>query len=630
MKNIYITSFLLIISFASSFAQSDSQKKRIRSSIDKIGIDTLKVFLSNQDFDRSVRVNNFLISNPDIRTSFVEDNIFYKVYDIIDDEIIYGKTLNLGSSFTIKSNSLYNGGLLGLNLQGQGLKAGVWDGGSARNTHNEFPNNKVLNMNFDSFNFHATHVTGTVCAQGLVSSLRGIAFDSSVDSYNWDDDLTEMTNASSNGLLVSNHSYFIGSGGVWMLGAYDSRARLFDALTFSSPFYLPILAAGNDRNDYSDSTLGPYLNQKGGYNLIKGMANSKNVITVGAVGQVSNYVNATSVQMSDFSSWGPTDDGRIKPDVVAKGVNVRSTLDTSDTASGFLDGTSMASPAVTGVALLLQQHYSNLNTNFMRSSTLKGLILHTARESGSSPGPDYSFGWGLVNAESAANLITNVSSDLSLIQENLLLNTSSYSINVYSDGNSPLLASICWTDRPGTANNTQQVDPVSSNLINDLDIRIFKDGVQYFPWTLDPANPFNPAVQNSDNFRDNYERVEISTPTAGVYQIVVSHKGSLISGQQNYTLIVSGINQSALNNSTFNANDLMSVYPNPANEILNIQSSIVLDGAKVEIFDMLGKNIYRNALLNNSIDISNFDSGIYMLNISTDEGTTYVKKFIKK
>ena len=630
MKKIYITCLLFIISFTISSAQNQSQKEIIVRSLDKKGIDTLKVFLSNEDLTRNVRVNNFLELNPNIQSSFVEDNVFYKIYDIVDNEVIYGKTLNLGSSFTIKSNSLYNGGSLGLNLQGQGLKAGVWDGGSARNTHNEFPNNKVLNMNFDSFNFHATHVTGTICAQGLVSSLRGIAFDSSVDSYNWDDDLTEMTTASSNGLLVSNHSYFIGSGGVWILGAYDSRARLFDALTFSSPFYLPILAAGNDRNDFSDSTLGPYLNQKGGYNLIKGMANSKNVITVGAVGQVSNYVNSTSVPMSDFSSWGPTDDGRIKPDVVAKGVNVRSTLDSSDSASGFLDGTSMASPAVSGVALLLQQHYNNLNTNFMRSATLKGLILHTARESGSFPGPDYSFGWGLVNAESAANLITNVSANLSLIQENLLTNTSSYSMNVYSNGNSPLMASVCWTDRPGPSNNTQQVDPVSSNLINDLDIRIFKDGVEYFPWTLDPANPFNPAVQNSDNFRDNYERVEINTPTAGIYQIVISHKGSLISGQQNYSLIVSGIDQSALTNSIFNSNDLISVYPNPASEILNVQSTLILAGAQVEIYDMLGKNIYKNTLLNNSIDISTFDTGIYMLNITTDEGTTYVKKFIKK
>ncbi|MBC8645411.1 S8 family serine peptidase [Flavobacterium lindanitolerans] len=167
-----------------------------------------------------------------------------------------------------------------------------------------------------------------------------------------------------------------------------------------------------------------------------------------------------------FSSWGPTDDGRIKPEIVAKGVGVRSTLVASDTASGLKSGTSMASPAVAGAALLMQQHYHNIYNNFMKAATLKGLLLHTADEAGFYDGPDYEYGWGLLNAERAANVITGKNTGATIIDELTLTNGETYTKSITVNGTEPLQVSISWTDRAGNA-NSGTVDLPTLALVND-------------------------------------------------------------------------------------------------------------------------------------------------------------------
>ena len=209
---------------------------------------------------------------------------------------------NFNAGRTARADRLYSGGSLGLNIQGQNMFAYVWDGGSARNTHVEFPNEKVVILDGSAFEDHATHVTGTIVAQGITANLRGLAFNASAFSSDWDNDYTEMADQAANGMLVSNHSYFIGAVQTtpWNFGAYDSRARQLDQITFAAPYYLPVTSAGNDRSDYQDEVIGPYLNLKSGYNLVRGMHNAKNILTVGAVNQVLNYVDASSVVMSTF------------------------------------------------------------------------------------------------------------------------------------------------------------------------------------------------------------------------------------------------------------------------------------------------------------------------------------------
>ncbi|MCQ4064615.1 S8 family serine peptidase, partial [Riemerella anatipestifer] len=272
-------------------------------------------------------------------------------------------------------------------------------------------------------------------------------------------------------------------------------------------------------------------------------------------------------KMASFSAFGPTDDGRIKPDISGVGVGLRSSVSSGDTDYASLSGTSMASPNVTGSLLLLQEHYSKLNAgNMMKAATLKALAIATANEAGAAPGPDYASGWGLLNAFDAAKTIS-LNGKYSLIQENTLNNGTQTSFDVVAAGGAPLKVTVVWADpAPSTLSNEEVLNDRSKMLVNDLDVRVVKDGVEVLPWRLNPNNPAAPAVK-MDNDVDNVEQVVIENPEAGAtYTIVVKHKrdlkknevsrdseGNLIvnlvpATSQDYSLVVTGINNGVRNN----------------------------------------------------------------------------------
>lgn len=627
------STFFLLISFSFMFSQTKEQLRDVIKNTNVAELARLRDQFNKEYEEREIRISDYLSKNPSVERRTNDGSVGREIYDVLNGEVYYYSTSNKGSAQTARANRLYSGGTLGLNVQGQGMKAGVWDGGAARNTHQEFAGGKVILGNPGSFDAHATHVTGTIVAKGIVENARGIAFDASAISYDWNNDYAEMIDEAALGLLVSNHSYWIGTTlTTWQFGAYETRARDLDQIAFNAPYYLPVTAAGNDRNDVTNPVINAHLNAKGGYNLIRGMNNAKNFLTVGAVRQVTLYSNPESVVMTNFSSWGPTDDGRIKPDVVAKGLAVYSTLWDSSNPNvlyGNNQGTSMASPAVAGVALLLQQHYHNVNSSsYMRSASLKGLINHTADEAGDNEGPDYSFGWGLINAEKAANIITNKATNTAIIDELTLNNSGSFTKTITASGTEPLMVSISWTDRPGTANNGT-VDPTTSNLVNDLDVRVTKNNVTYFPWTLNPALPSFGAVRTQDNFRDNFEKIQIDNPS-GTYTIIVTHKGTLTGGSQDFSLIASGP-QLTLDAEDFTAsNTAINIFPNPTSNVLNFETNNWNEIANISIIDITGKVINVKYDVNQkSIDVSHLQSGVYFVKF-TSENKTVTKKFIKK
>jgi hypothetical protein len=193
--------------------------------------------------------------------------------------------------------------------------------------------------------------------------------------------------------------------------------------------------------------------------------------------------------------------------------------------------------------------YSQLyGTNYppMLSSTLGGIVIHTADQAGTNTGPNYMFGWGQLNALSAANLISNnfASGSLAFTKEPRLVSGDYIQFPVVLTNNRPFKATVRWTDPPGTP-AAPALNPTNHMLVNDLDLRVISpSGTTNYPWLLNPASPAS-AATTGDNTVDNVEQVYIANPTTGTYTVRVTHKGNLVNdkGQisyQNVSLMLSG------------------------------------------------------------------------------------------
>ncbi|MEZ0486790.1 S8 family serine peptidase [Fibrella aquatica] len=503
------------------------------------------------------------------------------LYDMVD--------FNARAANTTRTNSLYAGGSLGVNLTGSSEavrnRLGIWDGGRVYAAHPELVN-RVIQQDTPSNTgrededvYHASHVAGTMVATGINQLARGMASGANLKAWDFSDDISEMTLAA-NELLVSNHSYGTIAGwrfnssrtttNKWewwgdttlsatqdfKFGLYETNARSWDRLANASPYYLIVKSAGNFHAEGGPPAgQGYYLVQHGnrvsttprdtqfGYDQISTYGTAKNILTVGAMSAISSgYKRASDVNLGTFSSWGPTDDGRIKPDILGVGVNVISTSSSADFAYGSLSGTSMSSPNVSGSVLLLQEYFAQLNPGrLMRAATLKGLVIHTADEAGTTTGPDYQAGWGLLNMERAARVIQNADKS-HLLDERTLTQGQSYSVAVVASGLGPLVATICWSDPEGAATTgTDRFNNRTPKLVNDLDARLSDGSTTLLPWTLDPENPAQ-AARPGDNIRDNVEQVYVANPVPGrTYTLTISHKGTLTgAGGQAYALLVSG------------------------------------------------------------------------------------------
>ncbi|WP_299761978.1 S8 family serine peptidase [uncultured Dokdonia sp.] len=545
MKKMYLKGFfLLAVLFGSMqvFAQTTAQIQKITKDYDQSRLSQLEQRLSQINQQQKQLAKQQATQRGLALTLTLDDGGFAELQRILPDGTpIYYRTFNVDAARSTRTNHLNAGGSLGLNLMGQNMTAHVWDGGHGRVTHQEYDgaggNNRLTIRDIASeggtqLNFHAAHVSGTIMASGVQADAKGMAPHTKVDGYMWNNDIAEAAAAAANGMLISNHSYGFRGDLVpdQYFGAYIDESRNWDEVMHNAPSYLMVVAAGNDGNQNGYN--GAPLDGNSSYDKLTGHSTSKNNLVVANAQDANIAADGTllSVTINSSSSEGPTDDYRIKPDITGNGTGVYSTYQNSDTAYNSITGTSMASPNVAGSLLLLQQHYNNTNAAFAKAATIKGLALHTADDIGPT-GPDAVHGWGLLNAKKAAETITGNGSS-SIVDELTLTNGGSYQIQVDANGG-PLLASISWTDLPGTA--TTATNSSTSRLVNDLDIRVTKSGTTSTPWRLTGVT----TNGKGDNTVDPYERVDIDNAT-GTYTITVTHKGSLSGGNQAFTLIVTG------------------------------------------------------------------------------------------
>lgn len=435
------------------------------------------------------------------------------------------------------------------NINGSNITVGMWealDQGSSMidSTHGDLLGRVNVRDSYPFPSTHATHVAGTLGGSGSLSSgvYQGIAPSIQVLSYNTTNYLSDHVDALTFGATISQNSWglLVNDSLCMNIGNYDALEKQLDEMVSGISIPTPmsiIFAVGNDRNDYYCG-----IPDRNGYNSTASPAAAKNIISVGAT-------NSNDNSMTQFSAWGPTLDGRIKPDVVAPGCErdndnigrddndpsrtIWSTIP-NDTYGGEC-GTSQATPVVSGIAaLILQQFKLNYSYN-PYPATIKGVLIHTASDldiSGNgydaTDGPDYKHGYGLVNALSAIEQIRNKA-----LIENTLTTTGenkTYYTRI-SNGVDKLKVTLVWDDLPGNPGGSDK------KLINDLDLVVYdNNSVRVFPWTLDPNNPSFAATQNKEDHLNNVEQVFKGNNSVGIWTIIVN--ATNLTSAQNFSLIL--------------------------------------------------------------------------------------------
>ncbi len=187
---------------------------------------------------------------------------------------LYLITNNVGAADTISTDELWPGGTTGIDIYGTGMTVGEWDGGAVYAAHSDLTGRVTQVDGATEVSNHATHVAGTLIASGagLIPDARGMAYGAYLDAYDWNLDDAEMATAGAAGLLVSNHSYGVAAGWLyigdpapntwWWIGGsdpadvedpnfgyYDSLSQTWDEIAVNAPYYLIVKSAGNDGSD---------------------------------------------------------------------------------------------------------------------------------------------------------------------------------------------------------------------------------------------------------------------------------------------------------------------------------------------------------------------------------------------
>lgn len=298
-------------------------------------------------------------------------------------------------------------------------------------------------------------------------------------------------------ISVQNHSY-----GTGIENFYGADAAAYDASVMARPFLMHIFSAGNSGQETSVN--GPYATIPGFANITGSFKMAKNIITVGHMDSLGNVLSP--------SSRGPAYDGRIKPELVAFAQ----------------DGSSGAAAIVSGIALVLQQAYKEMNGDLPSAALLKAILLNSAQDVGPK-GIDFVSGFGAANAFKALLEITNAH----FLNGNISNGIEDTFDLVVPPNITQLKITLAWNDPPAIANAPKA-------LINDLDLELWlpSTGEVWQPWTLDHSANVDslqllPVIKRDS--LNNVEQISIDDPAAGIYKIKV--KGfTLSSPSQSFSI----------------------------------------------------------------------------------------------
>jgi subtilase family protein/type IX secretion system substrate protein len=410
------------------------------------------------------------------------------------------RALNYNSRTTHGANIL--GAPSGRNLYGDGVVVGVGDDADP-SSHVDFTG-RLIGRTSAPFNPHGTHTTGTVGGGGIVNPLyQGMAPHAMLISQYYGDILANApTYVTDYDMTLTNNSYTYYDYGCIYDGEYDAFAYTVDAQLYSYPYLTHVFAAGND----GSYTCSPFPTQ---FATIKsGFQCAKNIV---CVGWINDWYTAGGQYTLGAGSSGPTGDNRLKPDIVAGGSAVTSTIPNNGYGQSW--GSSMASPAVTGTLALLVQRYRQTHGGADPPSILlKALACNTATDLGN-PGPDFLYGFGSLNGAAAADAMDASQYGFASVGDGGTVNTT---ITIPA-GLTQARIMICWADYPAAPYAFR-------TLVNNLDLTVTDPAsVVHHPLVLnaDPAHVNDIAVEGMDSL-NNTEQIVLDNPAGGTYQVAIS------------------------------------------------------------------------------------------------------------
>ncbi len=384
--------------------------------------------------------------------------------------------------------------LNGKNLNGKGVTVGVGDNADI-STHIDF-SGRLINRNPTVPSDHGTHTSGTTAGAGIINiKNRGMAAKAAIVSQYFSDIIVNApAYLTDYDMVLSNNSYHAAESGCAGEGEYNVLSKYADKQINTNGQLLHVFAAGND----GDLTCSPYPAHFG--TLKSGWQCSKNILTVGAL-------NVSDNTIASYSSRGPVQqDGRIKPEITADGYAVLST--NSNNTYGYNYGTSMACPAVTGSLTLMYERYRQLHAGAdPKSALIKALACNTAEDLGNS-GPDFTYGFGMLNTRRGVDAIDSSRYFINSITE---AGNATHNITIPPNTRRVKIM-LYWADVAAASS-------AGMALVNDLDMVVIEPSLTlHRPLVLNttPANVNNIATEAPDHL-NNIEQVVIENPAAGIY-----------------------------------------------------------------------------------------------------------------
>lgn len=400
----------------------------------------------------------------------------------------------------------------GKGLRGKDIMIAHGDNGSG--IYHIDQSDRVINYNNGDRATHGILVNGIMGGDGIMDPAgQGIATEANFVSAFFDAVLQLKadfyTGFNAN---LTNNSYAAVVNDCSYAGTYDNLSQYLDAMAFNTDRQLDVFAAGND----GKLVCGTY--PSGYYNICGGYQTAKNILTVGSCSR--NLILASS------SSRGPLRDGRIKPEITAPGDNIYCPI--KDNSYMFASGTSLSCPQTTGTLALLTERYKQLNAGQNpKSNLLKAIAINGASDLGN-PGPDFWYGFGLIDAIRSLDIIEKKRYYIDSISSGAAAKTS----NITVPSNVAQLKVLLYYHDPAAS------AVASKQLVNDLNISVTEPGgsITHYPLVLNPSSTgVSQYAQEGIDHLNNVEQVVINNPNPGIYNISVSD-GGIPKGPQEYVI----------------------------------------------------------------------------------------------